>query len=126
MANTLDVNYEVDGKHLFQATASYTWVDTTDPETVILDSSAMTGGLPIKEIDCIEVTAIGCSAVVSFKQTTLSDIVICPADDTVKKYFKAPRVNPEGTGSTGDVVLNTTGLSASGDKVLVTVKGRKS
>lgn len=127
MANTVTKTSLVDGEvvgviHVYIASDG-TSGDLSDE--VILDASTLNGATAIKQIVSVESQLTGFSAIVEFDQTTDSPAVTLPSGEYKTSFLGTPVVNPEGSGTTGDVVLTTSGMTASGDVGHIVIKYRK-
>lgn len=125
MANTVTIRNLVDGENVGYAHI-YIASDGSSGEltdTVVLDASALAGATPIKEIDEVTWDLIGFTAKLEFDQTTDSTIILMQGSESI--CFDHPVTNPQGTGTTGDVVITTTGFASAGDEGVITIRYRK-
>lgn len=124
MANTVNIEHEVNGKHI-GAVHIYIAGDGSGEEsgTVVIDSSALTGGKAVKRIKSVQSSLVGFYAQVFFDQTdtTASQAVVCPEGDANQDFTKNPVSNPKGSGTTGDVKITTAGLG-SGDIGIIRIR----
>lgn len=127
MANTVTKTSIVDGDsvgviHVYLASDGAAG-ELTD--TVVLDASALAGAKSIKQIISVKSSLIGFTGLLEFDQTTDSPAVVIPSGVEEQDFSANPINNPGGTGTTGDVVLTTTGFTASGDMGTLIIKYRK-
>lgn len=96
-------------------------------DEVLIDASALAGAKPIKKLLSVEGVLQGFSLTLKFKETTSPVILELPADE--KFCFDLRKIgsikNPQGTGTTGDVVGTTQGFTAAADSGVITIKYRK-
>lgn len=130
MANTVDVTYVVDGSkrviaHVYIASDGVAG-ELTDQ--VIIDASALNPVPNNLTLHKIEGVFSGCSAFLEWDQTTDAGIMTIPdgtkIDFHFTKFIGLP--NPQGAGTTGDMVLSTTGFTAAGDTGFLVIECYKS
>lgn len=119
MANTVDVNYVVDGSkrviaHVYLASDG---VAGELVDEVIVDASALTPVPNNLILHKIEGIFSGFSGALEWDQTTDAGIMPIPDSKGIDFHFGkfGGLPNPQGTGTTGDMLLTTTGFTAAGD-----------
>lgn len=129
MANTVTTTSIVDGEsvgtmHVYLKSDGGTG-DITDE--VLLDSSALAGAKSIKKILRVSGALIGFSATLRFKETADIGVLSLPADECFDFNLQETGTinNPEGTGSTGDLVATTAGFSTATDTGTIIIKYKK-
>lgn len=119
MANTVTIRQLTDSP---LSTTAHVYIagDGSGEETnkVIMDCSALAGGGAYRGIVKITGTLNGFSAKIKFDQTTPSIAAVLPESEAFYFCFDGASpyqsyiFNPAGSGTTGDITLDTTGLGA--------------
>lgn len=133
MANTIQKNTIIDGP---RHTVVQVWLASDGvagelSDEVIVDVSALSvaaGQTSISKLVVEEVKAsfTGFSGNLEFDRTTNQGIIGLPdGNDVDINYCKVGGFQDNGSGSTGDVVLNTSGFATAGDEGSLVVKVRK-
>lgn len=127
MANTTTVRALVDGPnvavlHVYLASDGASG-ELTD--YVVFDASALIGAVNAHSIMSIQGLLTGFSAKLEFDATTDTPALFLPSGEQFDFNFIVPINNNAGTGITGDIVLTTTGFTASGDEGFFIIKVRK-
>lgn len=127
MANTVTIRHLNNQKHggtvhVYMASDGAAGEET---DTVLLDSSTLTGGLAIKRIEKISSSLVGFNAVIEFDQTSDSPAAVLTEGTEVQCFKNHPINNPAGSGTTGDVTITTSGFTATGDQGTIIIEYRK-
>lgn len=135
MANTIQKNTILDGpRHaIVEVWLASDGATGELSDEVIVDVSGLSvaeGQTSISSlvVENLHYSTRGCSATLDFDRTTNQGIYNLPADlaDTVNfKGDGSSGLIDNGSGSTGDVILNTSGFTASGDDISLKIKVRK-
>lgn len=135
MANTIQKNTILDGPRHAIVQAWFASDGTTGDlsDEVVVDLSALSvpqdkTSISSLVVEHISASATGCSAELSFDRTTNQGIYEIPTDSTETVDFKAgggSGILDNGSGGTGDILINTTGFSGSGDDIFLKIKVRK-
>lgn len=116
MANTLTKQTLQDGERnlVVKCVIVGDGVEGDWSDQLLIDASTYTGAPSDLKIMKIWASLAGFSAMLEWDATTNVDIVSIPADDEVNRDFKeiGGLVNNAGTGKTGDILIDTTGLGA--------------
>jgi len=124
MANTITKTAVADGANNLILDVHISGDGTGDESaTVVADSSALVSGNKILYVDKVEANLIGFSCKLEYDLTANEDICTLSEGDS-KLCFDFPKINSEGAGDTGDIVMSTNGLG-SGDIGFIRIHARK-
>lgn len=127
MANTITSQVFVDGSRNTVIKWHVSGDGTGDETaTAVVDASALTPVPTQLKVMEVEAALVGCSAVLEFDATANQPIISLPEGEDVYD-FRDPHggiPDPLATGTTGDIVITTTGLGA-GDSATVIISCKK-
>lgn len=109
----------------------YTIAGTTGDVTgsTLVDVSSLDTGIGVNGLTLYEVESslTGFSAKLQWDATSAVDLVELPSDEYLKQDFSAEGgiKNNAGAGATGDVLITTTGYTASGDGGFILLRFKK-
>jgi hypothetical protein len=129
MANTVNIQKIVDGDKL-SVIKVYLASDGVSGELsnqVIFDASALTGAANAANLITIDYAITGFSATLKWDATSPVPIMKILPDTPISHDFTfcGGIPNDAGTGITGDITLDTSGFTASGDSGFILIKVRK-
>lgn len=129
MANTVDTQVIEDGPK-FAVLKVYMASDGASGELsdqVVVDASTLWGAPTTLTLNAIWASTTGCSFNLEWDATTDVGIMSFPSDFVeefcFKKFGGIP--NNSGTGKTGDILINTSGFTASGDQITLVLHVKK-
>jgi len=134
MANTIQKNTILDGpRHaIIQAWFASDGVTGELSDEVLVDVSALSvaeGQTSISSlvVEKIFATTSGAAAELDFDRTTNQGIIELPTDSEADYDFRkmGGGVYDHGTGSTGDIIMSTTGFADAGDDISIQIQVRK-
>jgi len=126
MANDITIHNTSDGPHVGVTHITLVSDGTLDiTDQVVVDSSVLFGGVPIRKIVEVHSNLTGFTATLSFKETSKVMILELPIGHFHQEFNSGALVNPQGAGSTGDIVCDTAGFTAVGDKGHIIIKYKK-
>ena len=128
MANTVTLRKLIDGPSRAVIHVYMEYVDTSEnTDTVVVDASDLSGA-PSKVTVCRVMGNLrGYTSILEFDATTDVPFMALPADDFFDYCFEdfGGIKDNSGTGTTGDVVLTTSGFTAAGDAGWLIIEVKK-
>jgi len=127
MANTLTRTTQLDGTRLVRAKL-YIESDGAAGEitdTNLLDVSGLSPAPSALKIRNIKWITNGCSVKLEFNATTDDPFLVLPSDTVGDLDFPQKIIDPQSTGSNGDILFNTTGFATAGDSALIEIEAEK-
>lgn len=128
MANTVTVRKIIDGPSKAVIHVYMAYVDTSEnSDTVLVDVSDLSGTPSKVTINRVMGNLRGFTGILEFDATTDVPFMSLPADDYFDycfDHFGGIKDN-SGTGSTGDVMITTSGFTAAGDAGWLVIEVKK-
>ena len=85
---------------------------------VLFDASALSGGYAASSLEIVDASLAGFSAVLGYDATTDVPVLVLPTDEHTKVDYRqiVSMKNPQGSGTTGDITITTSGFTAATDE----------
>lgn len=130
MAKNTQKNTLIDGERNFAVQVSVDEDSTTGDlsNEVVVDVSALSPVPSSLVITRVHGSTNGGGAKLKFDRTTNQGAITLPADAEVDFDYRVKGANgfyDNGSGSTGDIVLDTNNIDAAGDSLSLYIEGRK-